>query len=49
MLWLVASALILVWLIAVIFHKGGFIHILLLTAIAICVVQFLANRRALRG
>ena len=49
MLWLVGSILLVTWLIAVLFHKGGYIHILLLSAIAILVVQIAARRRAVRG
>ncbi|HEY0544565.1 MAG TPA: DUF5670 family protein [Pyrinomonadaceae bacterium] len=46
MLWVVSAALLLVWVIGLIFHKGGFLHILLLCAIAIILVQLIAGRRA---
>lgn len=47
-LWIVSGLLLLAWAVAVvIFHKSGFIHILLLCAIAVAVVQFVAGRRAL--
>lgn len=46
MLWIIAVLLIIVWAGGMIFHKGGFIHILLLCAIALIVVQLVALRRA---
>lgn len=47
--WLVALSLFAVWLVATLFFgKGGFIHILLLNAIALAVVQFVHDRRAAR-
>jgi hypothetical protein len=46
MLWVIAVALVVVWLVGVLFHKGGFLHILLLVAISIIVVQLVATRRA---
>jgi hypothetical protein len=46
-LWIVSGLLLLGWAVAVvIFHKSGFIHILLLCAIAVIVVQLVAERRA---
>jgi hypothetical protein len=45
-IWLVAVILVLIWAVGMIFHKGGFIHILILCAIAIIVVQLVATRRA---
>ncbi len=47
--WFVAFALFIVWLLGVLLSKGGFLHILLLCAIAIVVVQFVADRRAAQG
>lgn len=45
--WIVAAVLLLVWAVAWgLFHKSGFIHILLLCAIAVAVVQFIADRKA---
>ncbi|MDT4898658.1 MAG: hypothetical protein QOH25_3735 [Acidobacteriota bacterium] len=44
--WLVAVLLVLGWAIGMVLHKSGFIHILLLCAIAIIVVQLVAGRRA---
>ncbi|MBA3767385.1 MAG: lmo0937 family membrane protein [Acidobacteria bacterium] len=46
MLWIIAVLLVIVWAGGMIFHKGGFIHILLLCAIALIVVQLVALRRA---
>ena len=44
--WLIAVVLIIGWSIGMLLHKSGFIHILLLCAIAIIVVQLVAGRRA---
>ncbi len=46
MLWVVAIVLLLAWSVGMIFHKSGFIHILLLCALAVIVVQLVAGRRA---
>jgi hypothetical protein len=46
MLWVIAVVLAVAWAIGMLFHKGGFIHILLLCAIALIVVQLVAGRRA---
>lgn len=46
MLWIVAGALILIWLILLLLGKGGFIYILPISALAIAVAQLAANRRA---
>ena len=46
MLWVIAVVLVVVWAGGMLFHKGGFIHILLLSAIALIVVQLVAGRRA---
>ena len=45
-LWIAAILLVLVWSVGMILHKTGFIHILLLAALAIIVVQLVAGRRA---
>lgn len=46
---LLALSLFLVWLVATLFFgKGGFIHILLLNAVALAVVQLVHERRAAR-
>ncbi|HEX7998093.1 MAG TPA: lmo0937 family membrane protein [Pyrinomonadaceae bacterium] len=46
MLWVISVILVLIWAVGMIFHKGGFIHILILCAIAIIIVQLVATRRA---
>lgn len=46
MLWIVAGALILIWLILLLMGKGGFVHTLPISALAIVVAQAAANRRA---
>ena len=47
--WFVVFVLFAVWLVATLFFgKGGFIHILLLNAIAVALVQFVHDRRAAR-
>lgn len=46
-LWIVAVLLVVGWSVGMLFHKSGFIHILLLCAIAVIVVQLVAGRRAL--
>lgn len=46
MQWYVALALFLIWLIEVLRGKGGFVHILLLSAMAIAFVQWAADHRA---
>jgi hypothetical protein len=48
-IWGIAGALFAVWLIGVLMGRGGFIHILLLCAVSVAVVQWLAERRAARG
>jgi hypothetical protein len=45
-LWVIAVLLVLAWSVGMIFHKGGFLHILILCAIAIIIVQLVATRRA---
>ncbi len=45
-MWAIVGILLTVWFVLKFFlHKGGFIHILLLTAISIAVVQMLAHRK----
>jgi hypothetical protein len=46
MLWVIAAGLFLVWSILLLMGKGGLVHILILNAIAIAVVKFMAVRRA---
>jgi Flp pilus assembly protein TadB len=46
MLWVVGAGFLFVWFILkFLLHKGGFIHVLLLTAISLFVVQFAAYRK----
>jgi hypothetical protein len=45
-MWLVSGLLLLVWFVLKFgLHKGGFVHILLITAISVAGVQFLAYRK----
>lgn len=48
MLWTIAVILIILWLLGVVssYTLGGFIHILLIIALVVIVVQFLQGRRA---
>jgi hypothetical protein len=47
MLWLIAFVLFVIWFVLLIMGKGGgFIHLLILNAIAIAIVKFAAVRRA---
>jgi|GraSoiStandDraft_41_1057321.scaffolds.fasta_scaffold27980_5 hypothetical protein len=46
MLWVAGAGFLFVWFILkFLLHKGGFIHVLLLTAISLFVVQFAAYRK----
>jgi uncharacterized membrane protein YoaK (UPF0700 family) len=46
-LWFVSAILFLIWFILTAFlHKSGMVHVLLLSAIAVFVVQFAAFRKA---
>jgi hypothetical protein len=48
-IWLLAAALFAAWLVGkFVAGKEGFIHILLLCAVAVAVVQFVHDRRAAR-
>jgi hypothetical protein len=44
-LWIIALVLFVVWLAGLVVGKGGFIHILLLCALSIALVQWIAERR----
>jgi len=48
MLWTIAVILIILWLVGVVssYTLGGFIHILLVIALVVIVIQFLQGRRA---
>ena len=46
-LWIASAMFFLIWFVLAVFlRKGGMVHILLMTAIAIFVVQFAAQRKA---
>jgi hypothetical protein len=46
MIWAIAVILVIAWSIGMILHMGGFLHVLILCAIAIIIVQLVARRRA---
>lgn len=47
MLWILGAGLIIVWfLLKIIFHKGDFIHVLLVVGISLLIIQFAAYRKA---
>jgi hypothetical protein len=45
MLWWIGSGLLLGWLIMLIFHPAGWMHLLLLSGITVLVVQIAAYRK----
>jgi len=46
MLWLVGSALLIIWLtLKFLFHQGGLVHVLFLCGVSVLVVQFTAYRK----
>ena len=46
-LWFVSGILFLVWFVLTVFlHKGGMVHVILMAAIAVLVVQVAAFRKA---
>jgi lysylphosphatidylglycerol synthetase-like protein (DUF2156 family) len=46
-MWALGSTLLVVWFILkFILHKGGYVHIILIAALSIIVVQLLASRKA---
>jgi len=48
-MWFAVAVLMVIWFgLKFLLHKGGFVHILLLTAISIAVVQLMADRKASR-
>lgn len=49
MFWYVALGLFIAWLLGLLFGRGGFLHILILCAVAVAFVQWIADRRAARG
>jgi uncharacterized membrane protein YiaA len=46
MIWGIALTLFALWLLGVLLGKGGFIHVLLLCAVAVALVQWMAEHRA---
>ena len=45
-MWALSAALLVAWFVLkFLLHKGGFVHILLLTAISVFVVQLMAYRK----
>ena len=45
-MWITGSGLLVIWFILkFVFHKGGFVHILLLSGISILVIQLVAYRK----
>ncbi len=49
MFWYVALGLFAAWLLGLLLGKGGFLHILILCAVAVALVQWIADRRASQG
>lgn len=47
-LWLLSAALFAVWLVLVLLGRGGFVHILILNAVAVAFIQLVHERRAAR-
>lgn len=45
MLWWIGSGLLLGWLVMLIFHPAGWMHLLLLSGITVLVVQIAAHRK----
>ncbi len=47
MLWILGAGLIIIWFfLKIVFHKGDFIHIFLVTGISLLIIQFAAYRKA---
>ncbi|MFN2453930.1 MAG: hypothetical protein ABR577_06875 [Pyrinomonadaceae bacterium] len=46
MLWLLSGVLLAIWLALVLLGKGGFVHIILLCAVSLFVIEWVAKRRA---
>ena len=46
MLWIVGSILLVIWLIEkFLLHKGGMIHVILMIAVSMFLIQFVQDRR----
>ena len=48
-IWLIALALFVAWLVGLLLGRGGFLHILILCAVAVAFVQLVARHRASQG
>ena len=48
-IWLIALALFVAWLVGLLLGRGGFLHILILCSVAVAFVQWVARRRASQG
>lgn len=46
MIWGIALTLFAVWLLGLLLGRGGFLHVLLLCAVAVGLVQWMAEHRA---
>jgi uncharacterized membrane protein len=44
-IWIITLVLLVVWLVGLMLGKGGFLHILLLCAVSLALVQWIAERR----
>ena len=46
MLWIVGAVLIVVWLVEkFLLHKGGLVHVILMVAVSVFIIQFAQDRR----
>ncbi len=46
MLWIVGSILVVIWLVEkFLLHKGGMVHVILMIAVSIFLIQFVQDRR----
>jgi len=46
MLWIVGAIMLVTWFVGkFLLHKGGLVHVFMLTAVACFVIQFVQNRR----
>ena len=46
MLWFAGSIMVVIWLVATfLFHKGGMIHVVLMIAVSMFLIQFVQDRR----
>ncbi len=46
MLWILGSILVVIWLVEkFLLHKGGMVHVILMIAVSIFLIQFVQDRR----